>query len=140
MKAYLDANVLIALFTEEEFTARAKSFLRDAKPILLVSDFACAEFASGIARLVRMETFTVSEAQAIFAAFDTWAARTAQRVETLTADVKAAEAFVRRLDLSLRVPDALHIAMAQRAVATLVTFDRKMAECARVLGVPVEPQ
>lgn len=140
MKAYLDANVLIALFIEEEFTARAKSFLKAGKPILLISDFACAEFASGIARLVRIETFTVSDAQAIFTAFDTWTARTTQRVETLTADVKAAEAFVRRLDLTLRAPDALHIAMAQRTAATLVTFDERMAERARVLGIPVQPQ
>lgn len=140
MKAYLDANVLIALFTDELYTARAKSFLSTEKPILLVSDFARAEFASGIARLVRMETFTVDDAQAIFSDFDIWAARTAYRVETLSGDVKTAEAFVRRLDLTLRAPDALHIAMVQRTGATLLTFDKKMAACARALGMPVEPQ
>ncbi len=78
-------------------------------------------------------------AQAIFSNFDTWAARTAQRVEILTADVKAAEAFVRRRDLTLRATDALHIAMAQRTGATLLTFDEKMAACAKTLGTPVAP-
>ncbi len=53
--------------------------------------------------------------------------------------MKAAEAFVRRLDLALRTPDALHIAMAQRVDATLVTFDEKMATCAKALGTPVIP-
>lgn len=53
--------------------------------------------------------------------------------------MKAAEAFVRRLDLTLRAPDALHIAMAQRNGAALVTFDEKMAACAKALGTLVAP-
>jgi predicted nucleic acid-binding protein len=31
----------------------------------------------------------------------------------------------------------LHIAIAQRVVATLVTFDRRLADSARTLGVAV---
>ncbi|MGO9172567.1 MAG: type II toxin-antitoxin system VapC family toxin [Rhodomicrobium sp.] len=139
MRGYLDANVLIALFSDDLFTPNAKKFLRAEQPILLVSDFACAEFASGIAMLVRMETYAVSDAQAIFSDFDAWTARATQRVETLTADVKAAEAFLRRLDLTLRAPDALHIAIAQRTASVLITFDEKMALCARALGMPVAP-
>lgn len=54
--------------------------------------------------------------------------------------MKAAEAFLRRLDLTLRAPNALHIAMAQRTGAALVTFDERMAGCARVLGLQVEGQ
>jgi len=139
LKAYLDANVLIALFTVDLFTARAKSFLSSEKPILLVSDFACAEFASGIARLVRMEAFTIRDAQIIFSDFDAWMERPTLRVEPITTDVRAAEAFVRRLDLTLRAPDALHIAMEQRTASVLITFDEKMAACARALGTPVAP-
>lgn len=69
MRAYLDTNVLIALFTDGIFTATAKRFLAARHPILLISDFACAEFASGIARLARMETYSVNDAQAIFSDF-----------------------------------------------------------------------
>lgn len=68
MRAYLDANVLIALFANDPFTARARSFLITRKPVLLVSDFACAEFASGIARHVRMEMLPAGDAQAFFSA------------------------------------------------------------------------
>jgi uncharacterized protein len=37
--------------------------------------------------------------------------------------------------LPLRAPDAIHIAMAQRVGAALVTFDRRMAAAARALGI-----
>jgi len=45
--------------------------------------------------------------------------------------------MLRRLDLNLRAPDAIHIAITERANATLVTFDLKMADSARSLGVAV---
>jgi predicted nucleic acid-binding protein len=44
---------------------------------------------------------------------------------------------MRRLDLTLRTPDALHIAISGRVGATLATFDEKMAAAARVVGLPV---
>jgi predicted nucleic acid-binding protein len=37
----------------------------------------------------------------------------------------------------LRTPDALNIAISQRVGAALATFDDKMADNARSLGVPV---
>jgi hypothetical protein len=46
-------------------------------------------------------------------------------------------AALRRLDLTLRTPDALNIAIAQRVGATLATFDAKMADAARALGTEV---
>ncbi len=53
------------------------------------------------------------------------------------ADVKRADAVMRRLDLTLRTPDALHIAIAERIGATMATFDDKMAAAARILGLAV---
>jgi predicted nucleic acid-binding protein len=58
-------------------------------------------------------------------------------VEIAPGDVAAAQAYLRRLDLTLLTPDAIHIAIAGRISATLVTFDRAMAASARVLGVAV---
>lgn len=137
MKAYLDASVLVALFTNDALTVRADALLRAHKPIVLVSDFATAEFASAVSRRVRMAELTNEEAQIVFSNFDAWTARAAQFVETCSSDVKAAEAFLRRLDLTLRTPDALNIAIAQRVAATLATFDEKMAASARALGTTV---
>jgi hypothetical protein len=51
-----------------------------------------------------------------------------------SADVTAAAGFLRRLDLTLRRQDALHIAIAQRVGAALFTFDQQMTSAARALG------
>jgi predicted nucleic acid-binding protein len=137
VSVYLDASVLVALFTEDPFTSRAESFLRSFESILVVSDFAAAEFASAIAREVRTRDMTHREARIAFSGFDTWMVRVAQRVEIGPPDVKAAEAILRRLDLKLRTPDAINIAIAQRIGAALFTFDNAMMKNARALGTPM---
>ncbi len=78
---------------------------------------------------------TDDEARAAFSDFDIWSAESAHRVETRPADIAVATAFLRRLDLSLRSPDAINIAIAQRLSATLATLDRRMSANAIALGV-----
>jgi predicted nucleic acid-binding protein len=135
---YLDASVLVALLVPEPFSERADEFVRTNPAGLVVSDFAAAEFASAMARRVRTRASTLAEASKDFSDFDRWLAQFAERVEISAADVALAASFLRRLDLPLRTPDALHIAIAQRTNATLVTFDERMAASARALGTPVE--
>lgn len=137
MSVYLDASVLVALFTHDALSTKADKYLRKAAPILIVGDFAAAEFASAIARLVWMRELTRAEAQTAFSNFDSWTARAANRVETRASDIAAAAAHIRRLDLPLRTPDALNIAVAERFGAELATFDDKMAAAARALGLKV---
>jgi predicted nucleic acid-binding protein len=134
---YLDASVLVSLFIDDALTARADAFLRTHPSILIVSDFAAAEFASAIARRVRMRLLTADDARTAFATFDLWTARYAGSAQTTTADVTSAAGFLRRLELTLRAPDAINIAIAQRVDAELLTFDDKMAEGARALGTGV---
>lgn len=42
MNVYLDANVVVALFTHDPFSGRADAFLRREGPVLTLSDFARA--------------------------------------------------------------------------------------------------
>ena len=137
-EVYLDATVLVALLTNDPLTPRADAFMRNKTPVPIVSDFAAAEFASAIARRVRTGEITADEGRVVFSSLDAWTARAAKRAETKAADVLAAAAFLRRLDLTLRTADALNIAIAQRLGAALVTFDQKMAASARLLGTLVE--
>lgn len=137
MRAYLDASVLVALFTQDALTARGEAFLQAHAPVLIVSDFAAAEFAYAITRRVRTGEIAPGDARVVFANFDVWTACTVQREEMQTADIIAAEAFLRRLDLNLRTADAVNIAIAQRVGAALATFDEKMAASARLLGTAV---
>jgi predicted nucleic acid-binding protein len=53
-------------------------------------------------------------------------------------DARLAYIYVRRFDLGLRAPDALHLAIARRLDATLVTLDRRLATAARELSVAVD--
>jgi hypothetical protein len=135
---YLDTSLIAALFViDDAFTQRATRFVATDAAVLVVSDFGAAEFASVIARLARGNRLTREAAASLFADFDFWSARAVQRVEATPADVARAAAFIRRLDLNLRTPDALHIAIADRLGVTLATFDVRMAANAAVLGVAV---
>ena len=137
MSLYLDASVIVALLTNDLFTSRADAYIRSHPDILIVSDFAGAEFASVIARRVRTREVTERVARRAFAEFDAWTARNTERTETTTVDVTTATRALRRLDLTLRTADAMNLAIAQRIDATLMTFDEKMTVAAKVLGVAV---
>ena len=69
MNVYLDASVLVALFTRDAFTQRANDFLDAELPILVVSDFAAAEFASAVARMTRTREITLDEARIVLDRF-----------------------------------------------------------------------
>ena len=103
----------------------------------LVSDFAAAELASAVAGRVRTREFTPDQAGAVFSNFDSWAGRLGPRVHTQASDVIGAEGLLRRLDLPLRTPDALHIAIALRLGATLATFDEQLEKSAITVSLPV---
>jgi uncharacterized protein len=134
---YLDANILVALLTVEPLSERADGFIQSNVERLIVSDFAAAEFASAIARRVRTRETTIEDARKDLADFDVWTTRLTERTELNAGDVAVATAYMRRLDLTLLTPDALHIAIARRTDAILVTFDRAMASAARALGMAV---
>jgi predicted nucleic acid-binding protein len=103
---YLDASVVVALIARDAFTFRADSYLRAVAPVLIVGDFAAAEFASAVARPVRMREISQSIARATFAALDAWMMRSTERAETTTADVATAAIALRRLGVPLRTADA----------------------------------
>ncbi|MBV8938152.1 MAG: type II toxin-antitoxin system VapC family toxin [Alphaproteobacteria bacterium] len=135
---YLDASVLIALLAEEPTSGAVRRFLRAHREDRLVSDFAAAEVASAISRLLRMRLLTEEEGSIRLADFDAWRAAATSAADVHAADARLAYIYVRRFDLGLRAPDALHLAIARRLDATLVTLDRRLAIAANQLGVAVE--
>lgn len=138
MSVYLDTSVVVALFVESDaFTARAKQYVSITGDSLIVSDFVVAEFASAMARLTRMERFAREHAAALFADLDAWISQVGDTVGTTAFDVAGATSTLRRLDLNLRTPDAVHIAIASRLGAILATFDDRMANAVHTLGLQV---
>src|SRR6266446_5559455 len=116
MSIYLDTSVLIPTLVEEPVSGAVEAYLK-TRPERLISDFAAAEVASGLSRLVRTSLLTA-----------------AAPAELNSADARLAYTYVRRFELMLRAPDALHLAIARRIDATLVTLDRRLARAARELG------
>jgi predicted nucleic acid-binding protein len=139
MSVYFDASVLVSLFINDDLNERAEEFVRANSPTICLSDFAAAEFSSALSRRVRMKTLSRPQARLAFREFDVWRTKGIVVLETTTADVATADGYLRRLDLSLRTPDALNIALADRADAALATFDERMAHCAKALGVRLAP-
>ena len=72
-----------------------------------------------------------------FSVFDRWTKEVVARVEIEAQDVRTADSLLRRIELGLRAPDAINIAVAERFGAELATFDRRMAAAARTLGVQI---
>ncbi|MCJ2135403.1 type II toxin-antitoxin system VapC family toxin [Methylobacterium sp. J-026] len=128
---------MVALLTDDPLTARADALFRALAPIPVVSNFAAAEFASALGRRVRTSEIAAERARRAFADLDGWSDTVAERVDLDPTDVAAAASFLRRLDITLRTPNALNIALCRRVSATLATFDDKMAAVARTLGLPV---
>ncbi len=137
MSIYLDASFLVPTLVEEPVSAAVKAYLA-TRPDRLISDFGAAEVASALSRLVRSGLLTAAQGAARLADFDAWRAATSSPADVHPADLRLAYAYVRRFDLALRAPDALHLAIAHRLNATLVTLDGRLERAAGQLGIAVE--
>lgn len=138
MRAYLDASVLLPTLVAEPSTEVVYEFLGAIDRELLISDFAAAEVASALSRLVRMALLTVADAAARLADFEAWRATMSMSVDIQASDARLAYIYVQRFELGLRAPDALHLAIARRLGVALVTLDRRLAGAGRELGVVIE--
>lgn len=132
----MDASVLVPLFIAERRSDNARDMVVQPEP-LLVSVLARAEVAATISSKLRALQLSEAEAAEALASFDGWVESSTERVSTRAVDISIAANLVRRFDLQLRAPDAIHVATALRLRADLATFDVGMARAARVLGVTV---
>ena len=135
---YLDASVLIPNVIKEASSPTIEGYLASAVGPLLVSTFAAGEVASATSRLVRMGAQSSDEGRQALVDFDDWLETDATLVDVEGGDVRLATAFVRRFELMLRTPDALHVAICQRLGARLVTRDKRLAAAAAILAVETD--
>ena len=137
MSAYLDASVLLPTLITEPSSPLVDRFIAETADNLIISEFAAAEVASALSRLVRTGALDTGDAMERLADFDVWRAGSAEDIDLRAADVRLAHIFVRRFDLMLRAPDALHAAICRREDLLLVTLDKRLARAAQALGVSV---
>ena len=130
---YLDASVLVPLFRVEPRTTLVNQLLIETEAIFLVSDFAVGEVGATMARLVRTQELAPDDATDRLAKFDAWYLASCETVSTEARDVRSASLFVRQFALHLRLPDAIHVAIARRTGSRLVTADRRLFDaCAHI--------
>lgn len=135
MSVYLDASVILPVLIEEAGSAVVDRFIGDLEDDLIISEFAAAEVASALSRLVRTGLMDLDDAALRLNDFDAWRAASAHGLDLQASDVRLANVFVRRFDLMLRAPDALHAAACLRADHLLVTMDKRLAVAALELGI-----
>ena len=135
MSVYLDASVILPTLIEETASALVDRFIEQLDDDLIISEFAAAEVASALSRLVRAGLLDREDASRRLSDFDAWRAAAARDLDLQASDVRLANVFVRRFDLMLRAPDALHAAACRREDHLLVTLDKRLASAALELGV-----
>ena len=139
MRLYLDASVLVPLLVQETTSAWVQSRLDGTDDTLLVSSLAVAEVSSAISRFVRTGDQTAESARGLLAQFDAWRAIGSQPLSVDPTDVEDATTLVRRFELKVRAPDAIHLVLARRSGAALMTFDSQLRRAALMIGLPTVP-
>ena len=139
MSVYFDASVIVSIVVRDALSIRARTYISAHQPSPVVSDFAAAEIAAVVGLRVRTKALSAAQAESALATFDRWRLNNTTSCGVIGADIALADRFLRRLDLPLRAPDALHIAVAQRLGLALATFDAQMAVSAKALDVQLAP-
>ena len=134
MNVYFDASVIVSFVITDALTPRVDAYITREKPTAVVSDFAAAEVASALSLRVRAGTMAQDGARAALGQMDLWRAQ-AEAYQLTSTDILIADGFLRRLDLPLRAPDAIHLAIARRLDIAIATGDLRMRDCAGRLGI-----
>jgi uncharacterized protein len=131
---YLDASVLLPLLVADAHTKRAVAWYSNVNATLIVSDLANLEVSAVVSRALRVGRLTQSAAASALLDFDAVRAH-CDPLSHGGSDFLLAEGIARDFSTKLAAADALHLASAKNAGATLATFDARLAEAARGQGV-----
>lgn len=143
MTDYFDASALAAILFNEPSREVIDAHITASEASRVASDFVVAEVSSAVSRLVRTGVASVESARLILSDLDEWVRVDGEPIEIEPADIRDATLLVRRFELKLRAPDALHLAVSRRIGARLVTLDINLARAARTVELacinPADP-
>jgi predicted nucleic acid-binding protein len=134
---YFDTSFLAPLILEEATSTKIEAlFAKLPVGELYVSHWTRVEFASLIAREVRMGGFAESDALLAIAQFDELVTDSFQIVTPGVADYELAKATIQHFATKLRAGDALHLAIASNHGAqTFYTLDEGLLNAARLMKI-----
>jgi uncharacterized protein len=137
LRTYLDASVLVSMFSIDANSPRAKVLLASIDADLSLSDWCLTEFSSALAIGLRVGRLTAGDRDAAEASLGSWLGANWRAEPVQPNDLRVARSLIRTTGLPLRASDALHLAIAQRLGDVVATFDIEMARAALDLGIPV---
>ena len=134
---YFDTSFLAPLILQESSSTKIEAFFAKLKADeLYVSHWTRVEFASLIAREVRMGALAAPDALLAIAQFDDLVTESFQVLAPAVADYELAKAFIQHFATKLRAGDALHLAIASNQGAkSLYTLDAGLLNAAKLLKV-----
>lgn len=135
---YLDTSVVFALFFEDVHTDAITAFLSRTRERVAVSPWVGVELESILNRQRRLGSVTEEQATAVRETYRGSVAGGTFALIPVAAGAFSRAAALLRGDAPLRSADALHLAVADLASATLVTADRQLAAAAGVHDVDSE--
>ena len=138
---YLDAGALVKLYLPEPESDRLNSAIV-GRTDLIASDLALTEIVSSLSRRCREGDIKKADMDRLHRlVLEHFESGVYQRAELSPQVHRLAEKFLSTgTEVPLRAADALHLALARSSnAATIVTFDRRMAEAARLTPLTVFP-
>jgi len=133
---YMDTSALLPYYREEATSEPVQDLMLSLIPPLIVSDLSKVEFASALARWVRMTELSEKQANLIENTFSKDIATGLYlRKPLVGSHYNQAEKWLSARTTSLRTLDALHLACCWQLGATLVTCDSVLHQAADTLGV-----
>ena len=94
MTAYLDASAILPILIEESASAAVDRFITEGSEAIVISEFAAAEVASALSRLVRTGVLDKPDAESRLADFDAWRAASTNDLDIQASDIRLANVFV----------------------------------------------
>lgn len=133
---YLDTSFVTPYYLNETSSAAVASVLQGlGVGQLVLSAWTQTEFASLLARKLRMGELTPSQAQQVMSSFEQDLQTSLLVIEPAGRDFVAASALcLRDPALGLRGPDALHLAVATNHNLPIYTLDKTFIHAATALG------
>ena len=136
MIVYFDSSVLVPYYTTEERSDDATSLIEKAE-LPVISDLCIAELNVVIRRKQRQGFLSEESTTAVFELFDEHVRSFFKRITLDNGHLAATRELPSRAPKLLRTLDALHLAAAVDAGGAIATFDNRLAEVSRSLGIQV---
>lgn len=131
----LDTSVVVAALAAEAASGRVAEWLASHDGQLCVTAWLEPELSAALAMKQRLGVISAETRLASLRLFDDMQHVVFDVTQIEQTDFEEAARLCDDIELGLKAPDALHVAVAIRLGVTLATLDRKMARAAGLLGL-----